>query len=331
MKIRKEAVILGIVIVALSLYLIFNKDDRSLYDLPQLEAVSASEISKITLTSVENDILFTQKAGKWVINEAAWPGDEANIKKVADIAANLNLTTLISESKNFERYDLDPDHKITLKAWKGDTLVREFDVGKGASGHRHTFVKLADDHRVYHAKDNFRSRVQGDADRFRNKTVLSFETDTIEQVQITKVDEKGSHQGTFTKEAASQKDEKASDNDAAAETLADVKPIWKNADGEVVKESELTKLIDDMSGLKCKSYVYDRKKEDFKDTIASITFRGPQEYTLKIYDREKGASEYPAVSSQNDDAFFIPKWQADQVIKALTDIVPAEAEKEDAT
>ena len=36
MKIRKEAVILGVVIVALSLYLIFNEGDRSLYELPNL-------------------------------------------------------------------------------------------------------------------------------------------------------------------------------------------------------------------------------------------------------------------------------------------------------
>ena len=49
MKIRKEAIILGIVIVVLSLYLIFNKSDRSLYELPELKPVPVSIISKMTI------------------------------------------------------------------------------------------------------------------------------------------------------------------------------------------------------------------------------------------------------------------------------------------
>jgi hypothetical protein len=174
MKIRKEAVILGVVIVVLSLYLIFNKSDRSLYDLPNLKPVPVSEISKVTLDSSEGLILLIQKAGEWVVNEEAYPGDKNNIKQLTGIVANLRLTTLISESKNYERYDLDPDHKIAIKAWTGDKLVREFDVGKVASGHRHTYVKLAGNHRVYHAEEMFRSRIEGKADKFRDKTVMFF-------------------------------------------------------------------------------------------------------------------------------------------------------------
>ena len=82
MKIRKEAVILGVVIVVLSLYLVFNKRDRNLYDLPNLKPLTVSEISKITLDSSEGTILLTQKAGEWVVNEAAYPGDKTTIKRV---------------------------------------------------------------------------------------------------------------------------------------------------------------------------------------------------------------------------------------------------------
>jgi hypothetical protein len=325
MKIRKEAIILGIVIVALSLYLIFNKGDRSLYELPDLEPILSSKISKMTLDSSEGSIVFTRKAGGWVINEEAYPGDETNIKRVIDIVANLKLTTLISESRNYGRYDLDPDHAITVKAWEGDKLVREFDVGKTASGQRHTFVKLADDYRVYHAGEGFRNRVQGNLDMFRNKTVMSFEPDKIDQVQVSNKDA----QGIFVKEKTPQ---------AAGETPADgdtpgmktIHSVWRNAAGKVVKESKLTKLIDDFSSLKCRAFVYDRQKADFTDPVAMITFKGAEEYTLQIFDRlEEDASEYPAISSQNDYLFIVPKWQADQVINALADI--AEPEKENAT
>ena len=313
MKIRKEAVILGIVIVVLSLYLIFNKSDRSLYELPELKPILASKISKMTIDSSEGSIVFIRKAGGWVINEEAYPGDETNIKRVADIVADLTLTTLISESKNYGRYDLDPDHAITIKAWEGDKLLREFDVGKSASGHRHTFVKLVGDHRVYQAGDGFRNKVQEKADMFRNKTVMSFEPERIEQVQVSKKDK----QSIFVKEKTPQASSETPVDGGTME-METAKPLWKNAAGEVVKENKLTKLIGDMSSLKCSAFVYDRQKADFEDPIAMITFKGAEEYTLQIFEQlEKDASEYPAFSSQNDYPFFIPKWQADQVIKAL--------------
>jgi len=315
MKIRKEAIILGIVIVVLSLYLIFNKSDRSLYELPDLKPIPTSKISKMTIDSSEGSIVFIRKAGGWVINKEAYPGDETSIKRLVDIIADLTLTTLISESKNYGRYNLDPDHKITIKAWEGDKLLREFDVGKSASGHRHTFVKLIGDHRVYQAGDSFRNKVEEKADMFRNKTVMSFKPDQIEQVQVSKEDT----QRIYLKEKSQLvSSETPSDGDKMGSDTA--KSLWKNSAGEVVKENKLTKLIGDMSSLKCSAYVYDRQKADFKNPISMITFKGAEEYTLQIFEGlEKDASEYPAVSSQNDYPFFIPKWQADPIIKAPDD------------
>ena len=318
MKIRKEAVILGVLIVGLSLVLIFNQRDRSLYQLPDLKPILASKISKMTIESPEGTIVFIRKAEGWVVNEEAYPGDESSINRVADIVANLSLTTLISESKNYGRYDLDPEHAITIKAWEGDTLVREFSVGKAVSGHRQTFVKLADDHRVYHAGEGFRNRIQGKADTFRDKTVMSFEPGQIQQVRVIKKDA----QDTFVKETVPETaGEKPAEDDSPK--MKTTHSVWSNAAGEVVKENKLTKLIDDFSSLKCSAFVYDREKAAFTDPIAKISFKGAEEYTLQIFEQlEKDASEYPAISSQNDYLFLVPKWQADQVMNALAEIEP---------
>ena len=320
MKIRKEAIILGVVIVVLSLYLIFNKSDRSLYDLPHIEPVPVSEISKISMDSSEGSILFIQKAGQWVVNQEAYPGDKNTIKQVAEIIANLTMTTLVSESKNYERYDLDPQHKIIVKAWAGDSLIREFDVGKAASGHRHTYVKLAGDHRVYHARESFRNRIQGKADKFRDKAVMSFEADQIQQIQLSSKDE----QSVFIKEKTPDATDKAATDGEPLE-MKETKPVWKNTAGDGVNDNKLTKLLDDLSSLKCSAFIEDRKKTDFKDPIVTVTFKGSEEYSISIFERsEKGASQYPAISSQNDYAFYMPKWQADQVVKAIDGIVPVE-------
>lgn len=325
MKIKKEVIFLGIVIVLLSMYLIFKTNDRSLYELPELKPVPLSKISKITLDSSKGSVVLTRKAGGWVVNEEAYPGDDATIKRVSDIVANLTLTTLISESKNYDRYDLGPDHAVAIKAWEGDKLVREFDVGKAASSHRHTFVRLSGDQRVYHAQENFRSRVEGNADTFRNKTVLTFETGLIEQVHISKQDAEGVFIREKNPEAGS---EKTSDGEATETKAAD--PIWKNATGDILEKDKITKLIDDFSSLKCRAFIYDRQKSDFTEPIARATFKGAENYTLQIFEQlEKDASEYPAISSQNDYPFMLPKWQADQIMNALADIVPSE--KENAT
>ena len=254
------------------------------------------------------------------MNEEAYPVDKNAIKQVLDIVANLRLTTLISESQNYERYDLDSNHKISIKVWAGDKLVREFDVGKAASGHRHTFVKLAGDPRVYHAGESFRNRVQGKVDQFRDKTVLSFEAGLIEQVQISSRE----GQGAFVK-AKPPESSGETPLDGDKQPMGEAKPVWKNMAGDVVKDNTLTKLLDDLSSLKCSAFMYERKKDDFQDPIVTVVFTGAQELTLRVFEPlENDASRYPAVSSQNDNAFFIPKWQADQLTKALTEIVPIE-------
>ena len=322
MKIRKEAVILGIVIVVLSLYLVFNKRDRTLYELPKLDPIPVSEISKITLDSSENSIAFIRKAGEWVINKEAYAGDENTINRLADIIANLRLTTLISESKNYERYDLDPEHKITVKAWNNDKLVREFDVGKAASGQRHTFVKLAENYRVYQAAESFRSRLKIQVDDFRRKTVMAFEPELIDQIQVTTVN----GEEVFTRDKSSAKMPETSDAipaDGDVPGKESVKPVWKNSTGSVVEEAKLAKLLEDFSSFKCNAFIYDRKKEDLKDPIATLVFKGAEDYTLQIFERlEKGAAQYPATSSQNEYPFFIQKWQTDRVNRVLTEIVP---------
>jgi lipopolysaccharide export system protein LptC len=49
MKVKKEYIILAVLIVALSLYLIFHKRDRAQYELPVLQEVPVAEITKIEI------------------------------------------------------------------------------------------------------------------------------------------------------------------------------------------------------------------------------------------------------------------------------------------
>jgi len=317
MKVRKEAVILGIMIVVLSLYLIFNQKDRSLYNLPDLDPIPVSEITKLHLASPEGTIIISRKAEEWVLNKERYPGDESKIKRVVEMVANLTLATLISESENYERYELDGSHKIAVKAWKNDALIREFDVGKAASSHRHTFVKLADDHRVYQAGENLRNQFQGGVDQFRNKTVMSFDSKQITQVRIASGDEND----TFMKSTSQDVSGEASD-DVGAQKSEQAASIWKNAGDNVVDEKKIARLVDEMSSLKCQSFIYGKEKSVFENPIASLALKGDDVYSLLIYDHAEDGDDYPALSSQNEHPFYLPSWRGDKVIKFLSEMGP---------
>ena len=157
MKIKKEYLILLLVIVALSAYLFMRKEDRSLYELPVLPEVSKKEISKIEILKGNTGMVLNKKDEKWYIAPQNYPADGNLVDGMLAELETLTVTTLVSESGDYQRYDLGDDKKITVKAWDGEKLLRNFEVGKAASSFRHTFVKLAEDNRVYHARNNFRN------------------------------------------------------------------------------------------------------------------------------------------------------------------------------
>jgi len=51
MKVKKEYIILALVILALSVYLAMRTSDRTQYELPDVPPVVAKEISKLQITS----------------------------------------------------------------------------------------------------------------------------------------------------------------------------------------------------------------------------------------------------------------------------------------
>ena len=50
MKTKKEYIILAIIIIALSVYLVMRRSDRTLYELPEIPQVSQKEITRLEIT-----------------------------------------------------------------------------------------------------------------------------------------------------------------------------------------------------------------------------------------------------------------------------------------
>lgn len=332
MKFKKEYIILILVIAALSAYLLTRNRDKTHYQLPALSEVAAKDITKIEVAGPDRTLILEKKGGVWVIGPGAYAGDEDTIKKMLETIGQLKVTALVSESKNYDRYDLHPDGRITVKAWAGDQLKREFLVGKAASTYRHTFVKLSDDDRVYHAQDNFRDRFDSEIDDLRDKTVMTLNKDAVVEIRLrasgeTAVVSKQTPEAPDKTDSAEGKtaektEEKA--DDAPKETA----PTWQKADGTVMDTAKINSLLGALSDLRCSGYIYDKKKQDLADPLYTLVIKGAEEATLSIFaKRNEDDSEYPATSSQNDDPFLLTAWAVDNMLEKL-DAKPEEKKPE---
>ena len=75
---RKEFIILAVVIVAAAAYLFTRNNDKTHYELPQVEAVEANDITKIEIKSPGQELVLNKKAGVWTVGDDAYAADEEN-------------------------------------------------------------------------------------------------------------------------------------------------------------------------------------------------------------------------------------------------------------
>ncbi len=324
MKLKKEYILLAAVIIGLAAYLIFQKTDRSHYQLPVPPEIPKDEVSKIEIKTADRTVEIRKKNGGWVIGANEYPADADSIKEMLETIAALKLTALISESKNYVRYDLNEAKNISVKAWDGNTLKRSFDIGKTAPTYQHTFVKLGDDPNVYHARGYFRTKFDKSVDDLRDRQVLSFEKVEIKEVEIVSDKEK------YVMSLKPVSEDKTDEKDKAGKTNSSdsgglvQKGVWQTTLGKPVDSQKLNNLLSTLSDLECDGYIEDRKKEDFKDPIFSVALKGTKEYALSVFPKLKeDATDYPAVSSENPYVFLLSQNRVDYFKRTV------EAEKEE--
>jgi hypothetical protein len=315
MKIKKEAVILVVLIIGLALYLVLHQQDGTHYTLPTAEKVPEAEISKIEVSKPDGTIILSKKGDQWILSPEGYRADEGKVKSMLDIISGLTLTAMVSESKSYERYDLNEDKRITVKAWAGESLERNFEIGKAAPSHSHTFVKVAGDHRVYHARSNFRGRFDQTLDNLRDRSALTFQIAEIQGVRIREGEKPLSlMRQNVPVEVGSEQEEKS----------AAPKEAWivEGQRDQKVNESKLDRLFATLSNLKCNAYADGKSKADFSNPLYSVELKGTQNYKLDIFEKvSTGEKRYPAVSSQNDFPFFVSDYLAGQIMVPLEDLV----------
>ena len=90
MKIKKEYIILAVIIVALSVYLVMRRGDRTLYELPQMPQISQNEITRLEITKGKTLIGLNKKDNSWYIAPKEYPADAGKVKNMLDPSGIMN-------------------------------------------------------------------------------------------------------------------------------------------------------------------------------------------------------------------------------------------------
>lgn len=312
MKIKKEYIILVVIIAALLLYLSQRSTDRTLYKLPDVPEISNSDITKIEINKSSIPIVISKEGERWTIGPNKYPADILKVKNMLDVMDKLTLTALVSESKSYNRYNLDDDNKITVKAFDKDKLKLEFDIGKAASSFRHTFVKIAEDERVFHARGSFREKFDKTVDDLRDKAVLAFKINEIVEINIAK----GKQKMLFSLIQSPEEAKDSKESDASSPKNKALKTTWQNASGKKGDNSKINRLLTTLSNLSCQKYISGQSKDEFTDPVYTLLLKCSKEYKLSIFEKlNKDNEDYPAKSSENNYPFILSGSQVKSIME----------------
>jgi len=332
MKLKKEYIILLLIIVALSVYLVTRSQNQTQYELPKPAQVDSQKINRLVITKGNRHIDLNKKDDQWYIGPKDYLADSIKVRNMVKAAADLTFTDLISESGNYERYDLTDDQKINVQAFVGSEMVRKFDIGKTAPTNQHTFARLADDPKVYDARGLLNTTFNHTADDMRDLTVVSFEKSDISALEV----QKGAQTLTLAKkEIPPEVKPQPADGDKPAEqkkAVAQPQPQWQDEQGKAVDQSAVDRLLSDFSKYKCSQYLADNAADDLKTKapIWTLTFKSDKEtHTLSVYNKATAeATDYPALSSSQPYAFTIDKSKAETIEKQMDKLLNPDAKTE---
>jgi hypothetical protein len=320
MKFKKEVVILLLVIAALTAYLFLRSEDHTHFKLPRLQTVESKKIDRMLITKGNRNVELRKEDEQWVIGPKAYAADGVAVKNMVRAAADLTFTALVSESKSYERYGLADAQKIHVEAFAGKEKVRDFFVGRRAPTHQHTFVELAGNPDVYHARGTIDNTYDRTIDELRDEIVLKYDKDDISAVTLNR----GDQSATLTRKVKTPEKEPDAKADQASKS-AKPQIQWVDQDGNTVNTTDVNQLIDQFSNLKCEGYMDDDAKEKLKEPLWTVTLKSDQKaHQLSLYDKEgKESTTYPALSSGSPYAFRLPQRRVETFEKSMERLLKA--------
>lgn len=316
LKFTKNYLTLVLIIGILFGTLIWINVSRSLgvirYKLPKLALIDEDAVDKIVFSNKKGTFtLEKDEDDTWRIMPQGYPVDTAHTDTMLDNLGDLEISELISEQKQYDRYELDDASKIHVMAYIADTLVRELDIGKPSSSYSHTYVTIKDDQNIYSAKGNLQSLFDKDTGDLRDEKVLSYTKDEIMEIKL----EFDNQVVTISKQLKGLGEDGAPVGEDVWFYSVDGGPL------QPVKKQAIDDILNTMGNLVCEEYYTDRQKSDLEAEPFHyrITAKGAKDYVLTIFDHP-GDNNHPAYSSESEYAFKLIGWRATRMMKKIDDL-----------
>lgn len=340
MKLKKEYILLALAVVALVLYLSLRSANHDEEDLPQLAEIETAKVNRLVVTDKQNPpVELVKKEDKWFIEPQGYAADSVKAKNMVNAVAELALTALVSESKNYDRYELTPQTRISVQAFgDGSARLRAFDIGKAAPTFQHTFVTLDGDPKIYHARGQLRNTFEHNIEALRDKTIFDIDKESIASITIQKVGktlsatrvappkEEAQETPAPSPEGAPAASATATPTATPAEPPA---PRWQASDGQELDKGEIERILGAVARLQCDSYLAeaDKAKLTQGQALATLTFKNDQgEYTLSVFPKEtETADKVPAVASTTPYAFMLNEHRLKEIEKTIDKLLGIEA------
>jgi hypothetical protein len=317
MKRKAETIVLVLIIAALTAYLVLRKKEKTHYLLPELPRIDREEITRITIRKSGSELTLKRDGDRWRILPEGYPVDGAAMDRMLKTIGDFRLTAMASASENYAVYDLQEGERLQVTAFKGEDHLLSIGIGKAAPSHRHTFVKLADDSRVYHAEKNLRITFDKEAPALRDKQVMKIDEE-VSEIILT-AGKKSLHILRVTDGVVEGSEQEQAE--VTEEKAGEGAPRWETREGKPVQEKEIDSLVNTLSNLKCDGYLED-KKSDLGDPTFSVSLKGNKNYEFSLYGERDGKTV--ATSSENEDPFLIADWNAKRIKKELDQLVVTE-------
>lgn len=328
---KKEYIILILVIVGLGAYLTLRSTDRTHYELPDLPQLESAKIDRMLITTADSTIELVKKDADWFLEPQDYKADGIKVANMVNAAAGLKITALVSEAASYQRYDLNDEAKINVQIFEGAKKQREFDLGKSAPTYQHTFARLADNPNVYHAQGTLKNTFDQSVEDLRDKTVLSVDRDAVTTIHL----QKGEEILTAVKaEIPAKTESPGEEKETAADSKTPPPPEvqWQDDQGRTVDKASVERILTGTAKLQCEAYMDDAAKEKLQTPVWTLTLTTASgDTTLSVFaPEEKDAYQIPARSSASQYGFLLPKSKVESLEKDLNKLLGIEVKEEGA-
>ncbi|MEE8440499.1 MAG: DUF4340 domain-containing protein [Spirochaetia bacterium] len=280
--------VLAAATLAVLLFTTLRNPNRINYQLPEFAAIEHADIDKIVIDRPNETVTLSRSGSEWFVKPGNHPADRASTLYILDAILGLQITDVVSARDDPAQYNLGDENRVRVTLVGDGKELRVIDIGRRAATLGHTFVGVPGDNRILQAIGELRGIFDRDLDAFRDKSVLSFDPSTIDEITLIK---------TIPP--------------AVPEQVRVVRTTdgWVRADRSAagpLNSNEIRNTLNFLGSLSAYRYRY--SDDTLSNPWLQVQITGEETYTLSIFAQD--GNVYPARTSESGDDFDMFLFQA---------------------